>query len=207
GGDHLDVRIEGVVGELEAHLVVTLAGGAVRHGVGTGLGGDLDLPLGDERPRDRGAQQILTLIEGVGAEHREDEVAHELLAQVLDEDLLDAEHLCLPARRLELLALAEVGGEGDDLAAVGLLQPLQDDGGVEAARIGEHDLLDAAGHGKSLGYGRFGCTAAEYRHRPFGRKPPGSAVYRPIIASAPWTMCAGAGRANQRTQRSRPSPD
>ena len=54
----------------------------------------------------------------VGAEHREDEVAHELLAQVLDEDVLglDAEHLGLVARRLELLALAEVGGEGHDLA-------------------------------------------------------------------------------------------
>ena len=47
----------------------------------------------------------------------------------------------LAPRRLQLLALAEVGGEGDHLAAVGLLQPLQDDRGVEAARIGEHHLL------------------------------------------------------------------
>jgi hypothetical protein len=61
------------------------------------------------------------LIDRVGAEHREDEVAHEFLAQVLDEDVLglDAHQLGLLARRLELLALAEVGGEGDDLAAVG----------------------------------------------------------------------------------------
>ena len=59
------------------------------------------------------------LVERVGAEHREDEVAHELLAQIVDEDVLglDAEHLGLLARRLELLALAEIGGEGDDLAA------------------------------------------------------------------------------------------
>jgi hypothetical protein len=31
------------------------------------------------------------------------------------------------ARGRELFALAEVGGEGDDLAAVGGLQPLQND--------------------------------------------------------------------------------
>ena len=55
---------------------------------------------------------------GVGAEHREHVVADELLAQVLDEDVvfLDAEHQRLLARRLQLLALAEIGGKGHDLA-------------------------------------------------------------------------------------------
>ena len=41
--------------------------------------------------------------------------------------LLDAHLLSLGARGLELLALAEVGGEGDHLAAVGILEPLEDD--------------------------------------------------------------------------------
>jgi hypothetical protein len=49
---------------------------------------DLDLALGDQRPGDRGAEQVLALIERIGAEHREDEVAHEFLAQILDEDVL-----------------------------------------------------------------------------------------------------------------------
>mgnify|MGYP003337133156 CR=1 FL=1 len=44
----------------------------------------------------------------------------------------------------EILALPEVGGEGDDLAIVGLLEPLQDDGGVEAAGIGQDDPLHYA---------------------------------------------------------------
>jgi hypothetical protein len=44
------------------------------------------------------------------------------------------------------LALADVGGEGDHLALIGVLQPFEDDRGVEAARIGEHDFLDVA-HG------------------------------------------------------------
>ena len=67
-----------------------------------------------------------------------------------------AEQQRLLARGRELLALAEIGGEGDDLAAVGGLQPLQDDRGVEAARVGEHDLLGRRqiGHRGSLVSGR-----------------------------------------------------
>ena len=42
------------------------------------------------------------------------------------------------------LALADVGGEGHDFAAVGVLQPFQDDGGVEAAGVGEHDFPGCA---------------------------------------------------------------
>jgi hypothetical protein len=113
-------------------------------GIGAGGARDLDLALGDQRPGDRGAQQIDTLIQGVGAEHREDIVADEFLAQVLDIDFLDAHHLGLGARRLDLFALAQVGGESDDLAAVIVLQPAQDDRGVEPARIGQHHLLDRA---------------------------------------------------------------
>ena len=45
------------------------------------------------------------------------------------------------ARRRELLALADVGGEGHDLAAVGLPQPLKDDGGVETAGISQYDFF------------------------------------------------------------------
>src|SRR5271169_5908217 len=53
-----------------------------------------------------------------------------------------AEQLGLPARRLELLALAKVGGEGEDIGAIFGLQPFEDDRGVEPARIGEHDAFD-----------------------------------------------------------------
>jgi hypothetical protein len=111
--------------------------------VGADLARDLDLALGDQRPRDRGAEQILALIDGVRPEHREDIIADELLAQVVDEDVLglDPEQLRLAARRLHLLALAEIGGEGDDLRPIFGLQPFEDDRGVEPARISEHDLL------------------------------------------------------------------
>ena len=141
-GDDLDVGLQRVIAEFETHLVVALAGRAVRHRVGADLFGDLDLALRDQRAGDRGAEQVLAFVQRVGAEHREDEVAHEGLAQVVDEDLLHAGVLGLLARRAEFLALAEIGGEGDDLAAIGHLEPAQDHAGVEAAGIGEHDLLD-----------------------------------------------------------------
>ena len=54
--------------------------------------------------------------------------------------LLDPHLLSLGSRGFELLALAEVGGERDHLAAVGVLEPLEDDGGVQAAGVREHDL-------------------------------------------------------------------
>ena len=141
GRDHLDVGVERVGGELEPDLVVALAGRAMRHRVGAGLGGDLDQPLGDQRAGDRGAEQVEAFVERVGAEHREHEVADEFLAQVLDVDRAGAHHLGLGAGRFEFLALAQVGGEGHHLAAVFGLQPFQDDRGVEAAGIGEDDFL------------------------------------------------------------------
>ena len=150
--DDLDRGIEGIGAQFEADLVVALAGGAVGDGVGAGFLGDLDEALGDQRPGDRGAEQVEALVQGIGAEHREDEIADEFLAQVLDVDFLDAEHLGLLAGRLELLALAEIGGEGHHLAIVGIAQPFEDDGGVEAARIGEDDFLDVFAHAGNPGW-------------------------------------------------------
>ena len=49
-------------------------------------------------------------------------------------------------RRLQLLALADVGRERDHFRLVVVLQPLEDHGGVEAAGIGEDDFADVA-HG------------------------------------------------------------
>ena len=143
GGNHGHIGLKRVVGELETHLVVAFTGCAVGDRVGTDLLGNLDLLLGDERTRNRGAEQVLPLIDGIGAKHREDVIAHEFLAQILDKDIfaLDAEQQGLRPRRLQLLPLAEIGGEGDHLAAISGLQPLQDDGGVQAARIGKHDFL------------------------------------------------------------------
>ena len=142
--DDLDAGFKRVIAKLEANLVVTLAGGAMTHRVGTDFARNVDLCLGDQRPRDRGAEQILAFIDGVGAEHRKHEVTHEFLAQIFDEDVfrLDAGAERFLARRSKLFALAEIGGEGHHLAARRGLQPLQDDRGIEPAGISQHDFLD-----------------------------------------------------------------
>src|SRR5260221_6657955 len=108
-----------MIAELEADLIIALAGGAMRHRIGANLFGDFDLLLRNQGPRDRRAEEILPLIHGIGAEHRKHVVADEFLAQILDEDIfrLDTEQQRLLARRLELLALAEIGGAGHELAS------------------------------------------------------------------------------------------
>ena len=71
----VQLRGEGHVGHLEAHLVVALAGGAVAHGVGALAQGDLDLPLGDDGPRERGAQQVAVFVDRVGLDRLEHVIA------------------------------------------------------------------------------------------------------------------------------------
>jgi hypothetical protein len=138
----------------------------VGDGVAANPLGDIDQLLGDQRARNRGAEQVDTLVMGIGAEHREDVVADEFLAQVLDEDVfrLDAEQQRLLAGRFKLLALTEIGGKGHHLAIVGRLQPFQDDGGIKATGIGENHLFDRLlGHQRKLR--RFCVTAGCFYRR------------------------------------------
>ncbi len=149
--DDPDRGIKRIGRKLEPHLIVALAGRAMGHGIGAMLMGDIDEVLGNQRPRDRGAKKVQPLIDRVGAEHREDEIAHEFLAYVDDMDVLflDPQHQRLGPRGFQFFTLAEIGGEGDDLAAVFGLKPFQDDRGVETAGIGQHDFL-GRGHGDSF---------------------------------------------------------
>ena len=148
GGDDRDVGIEGEISQLETHLVVAFARRAVADGIRTREACDLDLAFGDQRTGDGGAQEILALVDGIGPEHREDVVAHELLAQVLDEDIFgfDTEFQRLFSGRFDLFALADVGGEGDHFAVVLVLEPFENDTGVETAGVGEYDFFDLFFH-------------------------------------------------------------
>ena len=162
--DHADVGHQRIGAEFETHLVIALARRAVGNRVRACHAHDLDETLGDQRPRDRRAEQVLAFIDRVRAEHREHEVADEFFAQVVDEDLLDPHQLGLAAGRFEFLTLADVGGEGDDLAVIGFLQPFENDRGVQAAGIGEHDFLDGGfGHGDSRCVAGRGALCRERR--------------------------------------------
>ena len=150
GRDDLDGRVKCRDTQLEPDLIVALAGRAMGHGIGAGFLRDADQMFGNQRPGDRGAQEIKPLIKRIGPEHREHEIAHEFFAQIDDVDVLrrNAHQLGLLARRLQLFALAQIGGEGHHLAAIFGLQPFQDDRGVQTARIGKHDFLGLQ-HGKA----------------------------------------------------------
>jgi hypothetical protein len=126
--------------KLEAYLVIALAGGAMGDGIRTGLVGNLDQALGDQWTGNGSTQQVLPLIHGVGAEHGEHEVAHELLAQVVDVDLLDTHGLGLGTGGLHLFSLADIGSEGHHLAVIGVLQPAGDHRGIQSSGIGQDDL-------------------------------------------------------------------
>ena len=104
GSDDLDVGLAGVVAEFEAYLVVALARGPVGNGVGPGFQRDLDLALGDQGAGDGGAEEVGPFM-GVGAEHGKHIVPREFFAEILDMDLLDAQHLGLFAGGLQLYAL------------------------------------------------------------------------------------------------------
>ncbi len=90
GRDDFDAGLERIVSQLEAHLIVALAGGAMGNRVGFFLHGDVDLPLGDQRPGDGGAEQIGSFVNGVGAQHRENVIFDELFAQIADHDFARA---------------------------------------------------------------------------------------------------------------------
>ena len=145
-GNDLDVRLEGVIAQLKAHLIVTLSRRTMGDGIGPGFLCDLDLALGNQWTRNRGTEQVGAFIKRIGAEHREDIIAHEFLAQVFHIHFPNAEHLCLLTSRPDILSLPQIGGEGHDLTLIRVLQPAQNDRGIEAAGIGQHNFFDALGH-------------------------------------------------------------
>jgi hypothetical protein len=150
GRDHREVRGQRGVGQLEAHLIVALAGGAVAHRVCAGRAGDLHLGLGDERARDGRAEEIRALVHRVGAQHGEDEVADELLAEILDVHAGGAGAQGLLADGDQLLPLPEVGAVRDHVALVRLDEPAKDHGGIEASGVCQHDLPGFLAHVRLL---------------------------------------------------------
>ncbi len=83
-GDNLDVRSQGLDAELEADLIVALAGRAVADGDGVLLAGNLDQLLHDGRAGHGGAEQVFIFIDGAGLHAGHDEVLGEIVADVFD---------------------------------------------------------------------------------------------------------------------------
>ena len=137
--DDLQVRREGGIGELEADLVVPLTRAAMGEGLRTDPLGERHLMRRHHRPRHRRAQQIGARVHGTGAQRGKDEIADELLAQVLDHAARGAGALGLLDEPVELAGpLPDVRRETDNPGAVPLAEPGNDRRGVESARVGEH---------------------------------------------------------------------
>ena len=123
-------------------MIVAFAGRTVRNRISTRLIGDLNQTLGNERSRDRGAEQILTLIDGIGAKHWEYIIRYKFFAQIVNIDFLNAKGFRLGTSGLYLFTLPNVGGKCHHLTTIGFLQPADNDRSIEATRIGKHDFVD-----------------------------------------------------------------
>ena len=110
--------------------------------------GGLHRQLADQRPPERGEQRIAAAVERVRLDRPQHVVVGELLAGV-DQHRLDGPELLRLARDdVPVLArLAEVDGQGDDLGAIALLDPLQHHAGVEPARVEQQHAADLRGVG------------------------------------------------------------
>ena len=152
GRDHLQLRRERGDRALDAHLVVALAGAAVRDRVAAGSARVLDRELGDQRAPERGEQRVAVAVVGVRLDRRQHVVARELLARVDDVAVERAELHRLALDDLVVLArLAEVDRERDDLGLVLVLDPLEHHARVEAAAVEQQHAADLAVLGEVAG--------------------------------------------------------
>ncbi len=79
GGNDAQVGRQRLNADVEAHLVVPLAGRAVGDGGGPLLAGGLHQQLGDKRPPEGGGQRVLLLVDGASGQGGEGEVTDERL--------------------------------------------------------------------------------------------------------------------------------
>ena len=143
GSDDLHFRSESLDSQLKPHLVVSFSGTAVADCVGAFRFGDFYNSFGDNRTGEGGAQQIFVFINSASLDGGKNEILHKHLVQILDVQLGGS---CLFRFFLQpgkLLTLADIGGNGDDLAVVViLLQPRNNNRGVQSAGIRQHYFFD-----------------------------------------------------------------
>ena len=139
--NHLNTGFQGIGAQLKAHLVIPFTGCTMRDGIGTGLIGNFDQSLSNQRPGDGSAKQILTLIYRIGTEHGKHEIAHKGFLEIFNINLLHTQCLRLGASGLNFLTLANIGSESHHFTLVGFLQPAHDHRGIQPPRVREHNLI------------------------------------------------------------------
>ncbi len=140
--DRLELGVDRLDGDLEAHLVVALAGAAVRDCVGAKLVCGAHQVLGDQRTRDRGDERVHAFVHGVRLEGLHAVFVRELVACVHDVRFDGAARERAFLDRLEAFAaLADVERDGHHVFAGAVLEVRDGDGGVEAAGVREHNTV------------------------------------------------------------------
>ncbi len=136
----MQAGIGGLERELEAELVVPLAGAAVHDGLGPELDRELGDRLRDHRARERRDERVLALVERIRLDRARALLLGERGLPVDEDDVVGAGGTAALDRCLEVELLADVDEDGDDLveAVPVLLQPADDATGVEAAGEGDH---------------------------------------------------------------------
>ena len=170
--DDLQLRRQRLVGVLEAHLVVALAGAAMSHRRCALAQRHFHLVLRDDRTRQRRAEQILVLVHRARLDRREDVVGQELLPQVFDDDFARAGLVGLLDDGLDVVALAHVGHEGDDVVVIVFFQPRNDDGGIKSSGISKYDFLTHWRSSAGSGANRLPAAKQEWISECAGDSPP-----------------------------------
>ena len=140
--EHLEIRCQRGESDLEAHLVVALAGAAVRDDAAAVLARGRHEMLDDQGPAQRRHQRVAVHVQRIGLDRGKAVLLGELVLGV-DDDGLDRAAVDGPlADDLHVLAaLAEIDGDRDDLTAGLLADPADRDRGVQTAGIRQDDAL------------------------------------------------------------------
>src|SRR5438128_713182 len=82
GSNNLELWSERFIGELKSHLIVAFAGAAVRQSVRAFRQRHFHLPLCQQRPRDRGPEQVLAFVGCPGFNERPEIFSYEFVSKV-----------------------------------------------------------------------------------------------------------------------------
>ena len=132
--DNFEARVERHDGEFEAHLVVALAGRAVRDRVRANFVSHVHKMFGDQWARDGRAEQIFMFVYRAHFQHRKKIIAGEFLFHVVQHEPARAalDGFLFKPRHV-FVALSHVRAKTNDFTAVIFLQPRDDHRCVQPA--------------------------------------------------------------------------
>ncbi len=145
-GNDLEIGSKSLDAELEADLVVALAGCAVADGRSAFFAGDLDKLLGDQRTCHGCAEKIFVLVDGVCLDAGYNVFLGELIIDIQDIELGSAAIYCTLFKMIEFFLLTAVDADADDIEVVIFFEPRNNGCGIKTAAVGEDYFFFLFGH-------------------------------------------------------------